>query len=74
MNETSEQDASPEVNEQELQVQRELKFYKMTNPEATIFRRKKNLARRLLELSIDDLKNAPDQSWYKEYHALPDGK
>ena len=45
-------------------------FYKKISPEATIFRRKKKIAQRLLDIPVEDLKNAPEQFWYGEYHAL----
>ena len=38
--------------------------------ETAIFNRKKILAKRLLKISVEDLKNAPKQSWYGEYLAL----
>ena len=43
---------------------------KKLNPEATIFYRKKAMAERLLKISVEDLKNAPEQPWYYEYLAL----
>ena len=55
---------------EDLKVQAELEFYKKLNPEAVIFFRKKALAARLLKISVKDLKNAPEQSWYEEYLAL----
>ena len=55
---------------EDLKLQAELEFYKKLNPEAAIFFRKKNLAARLLKISVKDLKNAPEQSWYAEYLAL----
>ena len=45
-------------------------FYKKVLPEAQIFKRKKKIAQRLLDIPVDDLKTAPDQFWYNEYHAL----
>ena len=39
-------------------------------PEEKILIRKKELAERLLEIPIDDLKTAPRQSWYAEYITL----
>ena len=59
-----------EKDKQLVKVQAELDFYKKLNPEATIFFRKKNLAARLLTISTNDLRNAPEQSWYEEYIAL----
>ena len=50
--------------------QLELEFYKKLNPEAVIFFRKKSLAAHLLKISVKDLKNATEQSWYAEYLAL----
>lgn len=55
---------------EDLKVQAELEFYRKLNPEAVIFFRKKALAARLLKISVKDLKNAPEQSWYAEYIAL----
>ncbi|MBR0290182.1 MAG: CDP-glycerol glycerophosphotransferase family protein [Selenomonadaceae bacterium] len=51
-------------------VQAELEFYRKLNPEAVIFFKKKTLAAKLLKISVRDLKNAPEQSWYGEYIAL----
>ena len=51
-------------------LQAKLNFYKRANPETLIFRKKKALAERLLKISIDDLRNAPEQSWYDEYLTL----
>ena len=47
-----------------------LNFYRMSNPEAVIFERKKKIAAQLLEIPVADLKDASKQSWYGEYHAL----
>ena len=38
--------------------------------ETAIIRRKKILSERLLKISVEDLKNAPQKSWYGEYLAL----
>ncbi|MBR4904214.1 MAG: D-alanyl-D-alanine carboxypeptidase family protein [Selenomonadaceae bacterium] len=51
-------------------LQGKLDFYKRVNPETLIFQRKKSLSERLLKISVDDLQNAPEQSWYGEYLAL----
>ncbi len=48
----------------------QLMFYKRINPEAAIFERKKQIAQQLLEIPVEDLKEAPEQSWYKEYLTL----
>ena len=48
----------------------ELNFYRKANPEAVIFQKKKDLARRLLKISVESLQNAPKQFWYEEYLAL----
>ena len=55
---------------EDLKLQAELEFYRKLNPEAAIFFRKKSLAARLLKISVKDLKNATEQSWYAEYLAL----
>ncbi len=47
-----------------------LNFYRKVNPEAVIFERKKKIAKFLLDIPFEDVKDAPSQSWYKEYHAL----
>lgn len=58
------------TKEQLAKVRAELDVYKKLNPEAVIFYRKKEMAERLLKISLDDLKNAPEQKWYGEYLAL----
>lgn len=51
-------------------LQGKLDFYKQANPETVIFQKKKALSERLLRISVNDLRNAPEQSWYGEYLAL----
>ncbi|MBR0261574.1 MAG: CDP-glycerol glycerophosphotransferase family protein [Selenomonadaceae bacterium] len=58
------------LKKQSDKAQAELDFYKKLNPEAAIFFRKKALTVRLLKISVADLKNASEQSWYEEYIAL----
>lgn len=48
----------------------ELNAYKKINPETAIFYKKKALVQNLLSISVEDLKNAPEQPWYEEYLAL----
>ena len=51
-------------------LQAELDWYKKLYPETTIFYRKVAMTEILLRVSLDDLKNAPEQPWYAEYLAL----
>lgn len=64
---TKEQSFSVETEEE---MRAEQNLYRKANPETVIFRRKKKMAQRLLEISVDELKKAPEQPWYKEYLAL----
>lgn len=66
--ETPAENISSKVEDSPLQI--ELNFFKRVNPETLIFQKKKAMAEKLLEISVEDLKNAPEQPWYEEYIAL----
>ena len=44
--------------------------YENFDPEAVIFHKKQVLANSLLDIPVEDLSTAPEQSWYGEYIAL----
>lgn len=48
----------------------EVEWYKKLYPEVAIFYKKVAFAQALLKLPLDDIKNAPEQSWYGEYISL----
>ena len=48
----------------------EVEWYRKLYPEIAIFYKKVAFAQALLKLPLDELKNAPEQSWYSEYISL----
>ena len=51
-------------------LQSEVEWYKKLYPEVSIFYKKVAFAEGLLKLTLEELENAPEQSWYNEYIAL----
>ena len=64
------EDASMNKDDEIASLKAQLELYRRVNPETALYQRKKAIAQRLLDISIDELKNAPSQNWYTEYLSL----